>query len=398
MNELLKSLACSGTECFCWILVLFNILAVFYLVFCSFWKVTRLAKIFGWVHSGVLICVAIVTLFYHTCIYTLLATIFTGMMLMAILSIILPQQPEPRTKTEKVKSPKPMGSYVISETFDGWFVFGIYDAKRRKLIDSTYAYISIEEAKDAILACRENGLIAETEDRSGSWIQEKYIPKFEVCKYGDKYGFSLYIAEEDSVVRSEKFDKLSSCFARLQKVKENIGTTAIYMSVDKLDGSGYKKYGEIIEEPIEEEIIEEEPIEEEIVEEEIVEEKIIEEEPIEEEIVEEEIVEEEIIEEEIIEEEIIEEEPVIEEPKLPKKYIVGILWPESSKPDKIYRYSAGETSVEVGDIVVVPTFDSYNKREVIRKARVVSVECYEEGEDIILPKKAIVSVEKTSTV
>jgi hypothetical protein len=48
----------------------------------------------------------------------------------------------------------------------------------------------------------------------------------------------------------------------------------------------------------------------------------------------------------------------------------------------------------VGDIVIVPTFDSYNKREVIRKARVVSVECYEEGEDIILPKKAIISVEK----
>ena len=52
MNELLKSLACSGTECFCWILVLFNILAVFYLVFCSFWKVSKLVKIFGWVHSG----------------------------------------------------------------------------------------------------------------------------------------------------------------------------------------------------------------------------------------------------------------------------------------------------------------------------------------------------------
>ena len=205
MNELLKSLACSGTECFCWILVLFNILAVFYLVFCSFWKVSRLVRIFGWVHSGVLLCVSIVTLFYHTCIYTLLATIFTGMMLMAILSIILPQQPETRTKTEKVKPPKPTGSYVISETYDGWFVFGIYDAKRRKLIDSTYSYVSVEKAKEAILACRENGLIAETEDRSGSWIQEKFIPKFEVCKYGNKYGFSLYITEKDPIVHSEEF-------------------------------------------------------------------------------------------------------------------------------------------------------------------------------------------------
>ena len=393
MNELLKSLACSGTECFCWMLVLFNILAVFYLVFCSFWKVSRLVKIFGWVHSGVLICIAIITLFYHTCIYTLLATIFTGMMLMAILSIILPQQPEPRTKTEKIKPPKPMGSYVISETFDGWFVFGIYDAKRRKLIDSTYSYVSVEKAKEAILACRENGLIAETEDRSGSWIQEKYIPKFEVCKYGERYGFSLYIVEEDSIVHSEEFDKLSSCLARLEKVKENIGTTEIYMSVDKLDGAGYKKWGEIVEEPVEEEPVVEEPVVEEPVEEEPIVEEPIEEDPVEEEPVEEEPVVEEPVVEEPVEEEPI-EEPIIEEPELPKKHIVGIVWPESSNPDRIYRYNAGETSIEVGDIVIVPTFDSYNKREVIRKARVVSVECYEEGEDIILPKKAIISVEK----
>ena len=77
MNELLKSLACSGSECLCWILVLFNIFAVFFLVFCSFWKVSRLAKIGGWVYSGVLVCLTILILFFHTCIYTLLATIFT---------------------------------------------------------------------------------------------------------------------------------------------------------------------------------------------------------------------------------------------------------------------------------------------------------------------------------
>ena len=257
MNELLKSLVCSGTECFCWILVLFNILAVFYLVFCSFWKISKLVKIFGWVCSGVLICVAIATLFYHTCIYTLLATIFTGMMLMAILSIILPQQPETRTKTQRVKRPKPMGSYVISQTYDGWFAFGIYDAKRRNLINSTYVYDSVEKAKKAIHACRENALIAETEDRSGSWIQEKYTPKFEVRQYGDKYGFSLYIAEEDSVVRSEVFNKLRSCSTRLEKVKANIGTTAIYMSVDKIDGAAYKKCREVSEESTEKKIVEE---------------------------------------------------------------------------------------------------------------------------------------------
>ena len=78
MNELLKSMVCSGSECLSWIIVLFNIFAVFFLVFCSFWRISKMVKIIGWVYSGVLICVTILTLFFHTCIYTLLATIFTS--------------------------------------------------------------------------------------------------------------------------------------------------------------------------------------------------------------------------------------------------------------------------------------------------------------------------------
>ena len=139
MNELMKSLACSGSECFCWILVLLNIFAVFYLVFCSFWKVSRLVKLNGWVYSGILIGITILVLFFHTCIYTLLATIFSGMMLMGILSIVLPQQQEPREKAENTKVTNAMGAYVISETFDGWFAFALYDEKRKLLVSSTYA-------------------------------------------------------------------------------------------------------------------------------------------------------------------------------------------------------------------------------------------------------------------
>ena len=381
MNELLKSLACSGSECLCWILVLLNIFAVFYLVFCSFWKVSRMVKISGWVYSGLLICVTILILFFHTCIYTLLATIFTGMMLMAILSIILPQQGEPREKIEKVKAQKPMGAYVISETFDGWFAFGLYDSKRKNLVKSTYAYDSIESAKEAIASCHDNGIVAETEDRSGIWIQEKYIPKFEICKYGEMYGFSLRVFEEDSIVHSESFSKIGTCLSVLEKVKANVGTSDIYMSIEKISGDGYKKWGVIEEEPVEEPV-EEEPV----VEEPVVEEPVVEEEP---------IVEEPVVEEPVVEEPVV-EEPVVEEPELPKKCIVGVVWPESSNPDRIYRYQVPEGSAEVGDIVTAPTFDSHNKKEVVRKACVISVEYYEEGKNIVLPKKSIISVEKES--
>ena len=243
MNELLKSLVCSGSECFCWILVLFNIFAVYYLMFCSFWKVSMLVKIIGWVYSGVLICSTILILFCHTCIFTLLATIFTGMMLMAMFSIIVPQQPQLSEKTEKIKAPKPMGAYVISETRDGWFTFGLYDSKRKHLVSSTYAYASIEAAKEAVASCRENGLIAETDDQTGVWIQEKFIPKFEIYKDGEEYGFFLRVMEEDSMIHSKKFGRIGPCLSLLEKVKANVGTTTLYMSIEKISGDGFKKWG-----------------------------------------------------------------------------------------------------------------------------------------------------------
>ena len=62
-------MACSGSECLCWILVLLNIFAVFYLVFCSFWKISGLTKIIGWTYSGVLIGATGLIMFFHTCIY-----------------------------------------------------------------------------------------------------------------------------------------------------------------------------------------------------------------------------------------------------------------------------------------------------------------------------------------
>ena len=381
MNELLKSMACSGSECLCWILVLFNIFAVFYLVFCSFWKVSKLVKINGWVYSGVLICTAIVILFFHTCIYSLLATLFTGMMLMAILSIILPQQEEQREKKDKVKALKPIGAYVISETFDGRFVFGLYDSKRRKLVDSTYSYDSIETAKDEIDSCRENGIIAETEDRSGLWIQEKYIPKFEIRKCGEGYNFSLYATEEDSVIHSRKFSKIASCLACLEKVKANIGSADVYMSVVKVSGDGYKKWG-LKEESVEEEPAEEIPAEEAPVDEVPVEEKTIEEKP---------------VKEEFIEEAPAEEAPAAaEEACKQRKCIVGVMWPENTESDKIYRYHVQGETVKIGDIVTAPTFDLFNKKEVVRKARVVEVVYYEDGDNVSLPQKSIISVEKKS--
>ena len=357
MNELLKSLACSGSECLCWILVLFNIFAVFFLVFCSFWKVSRLAKIGGWVYSGVLVCLTILILFFHTCIYTLLATIFTGMMLMAILSVILPQQGEPREKTEKEKAPKPMGAYLISETFDGWFVFGLYDSKRRKLVRSTYAYSSVEAAKEAIASCRENGKNAETEDRSGTWLQEKYVPKYEIRRYGEYFGFALYVFEEDSIIHSEMFNKIGRCLSRLAKVRENVSTADIYMSVDKVSGNDYKRWGWIEEEPV--------------------------------------------VEEPVIEEPVI-EEPVVEEPAPAKKCIV--VWADGKTSDRVFRYKVVGSNPDEDNTVVIPVSRPVVTEAIVGESRVLNVEYYKDaaagdttaGGAVGQPKKAVISIQKKS--
>ena len=150
MDKFLESIACSGNECLCWILVLLNILTIFYLVFCSFWKVTRVVKVSGWAWAAVLLCTTVGILFFHTCIYTLLTTIFTAMMQMAIMAVVLPSELGAERGEIARPAAKAPGSYVISETEDGRYAFAVYDASRRFLVDSYHSYATLQKAKSEI--------------------------------------------------------------------------------------------------------------------------------------------------------------------------------------------------------------------------------------------------------
>jgi hypothetical protein len=57
-----------------------------------------------------------------------------------------------------------------------------------------------------------------------------------------------------------------------------------------------------------------------------------------------------------------EEEPGIE--------VVGVVWPEKTKNNKVYRYDPNGESLTEGDMVLVPTRDAGKERDVIRKAAV----------------------------
>ena len=50
--------------------------------------------------------------------------------------------------------------------------------------------------------------------------------------------------------------------------------------------------------------------------------------------------------------------------------VIGVVWPEKAKNNKVYRYDPNGEQLEKGDLVLVPTRDVHKNREVIRKAAV----------------------------
>ena len=50
--------------------------------------------------------------------------------------------------------------------------------------------------------------------------------------------------------------------------------------------------------------------------------------------------------------------------------VVGVVWPERKKNNKVYRYDPNGETLAEGDMVLVPTRDAARERDVIRKAAV----------------------------
>lgn len=67
----------------------------------------------------------------------------------------------------------------------------------------------------------------------------------------------LRVFEEDSIIHSKTFSMLASCLNFLEATKAHIDTTEIYMSLEKIGGDNYKKWGIDPEESIEEEPVSE---------------------------------------------------------------------------------------------------------------------------------------------
>ena len=87
----LASLCSDPEKCLCWLMILLDIFSIFYLVFVSFYRVTKIVRVIGWVWLGALLTADVVIMVIHMCILTLLCFLFTVMIMVAMLSVVLPK-------------------------------------------------------------------------------------------------------------------------------------------------------------------------------------------------------------------------------------------------------------------------------------------------------------------
>ncbi|MBQ9513679.1 MAG: hypothetical protein IJR66_01675 [Clostridia bacterium] len=206
----LSNFACSAEECLCWIIILLNILTIFYLVFCAWFKVTKAVRVIGYVWASALAVGSVAVVALHTCIFTILSTVFTGLVIMAVLSVAF-NKGVFANESEEEKPVKASGSYVIHETDGHHYVFVLYDTKKKAIAKSCFKYISISETKEAIELCRKNGFIAAVEDRTKNWIEFVNHPKFELVNIDGKFSFTMSLINETVIIKSETFDDYEQC-------------------------------------------------------------------------------------------------------------------------------------------------------------------------------------------
>lgn len=235
MNSLLSSgtglldLACSAEDCLCWIIILLNLLTIFYLVFCAFFVVTKPVKVIGYVWASALAVGTVAVVAIHTCIFTILAAVFTALILMAVLSVVFGKGVLERTEVEE-KQVRPSGSYVIHKTDKGNYAFVLYDNKKSAIAKSCLTYNNVDETKAAIEICRKNGYIAAVEDRTKNWIEFVNHPKFELFEQDGKYCFVMSLTVDNKILKSETFGEYEQCKKTMQSALSAVLSNKIYFA------------------------------------------------------------------------------------------------------------------------------------------------------------------------
>ena len=77
--------------------------------------------------------------------------------------------------------------------------------------------------------------------------------------------------------------------------------------------------------------------------------------------------------------------------------VIGVVWPERARHNKVYRYDPSGERVTNGDIVLVPTRDAAQNRNVIRKATVAHGNHKVDPEHLHHPLKKIIGIVRRKT-
>ena len=236
-------LICNTDECLSFIIVFLNLLTIFYLVYSSYKKITKLTRIFGYLWSCLIMCASIVVLVLHTCVFTIAGTVFTGMAIIAVLSMIFESKKDEKTNHNEVEGvKKDIGCYVIFPTTDNNFVFGLHNKKNELLALSKYKYKTIDQTKEAISILQLSGGNCEFEDLTQNWTIDAKHPKFKMYLKKQKYFFEFAAREDLTLLKSDAIDDAAVCLKMVKDARMCITSRIIYFATSKKDIKIGKKH------------------------------------------------------------------------------------------------------------------------------------------------------------
>ena len=245
-NSIFSKLLCDTDSCLSYIIILLDILSVFYLVFCSYYKITKRVRLIGYIWSAILLCSTVIIMFFHTCIFTITGVVFTIMIEMAMLSVVFnhDKSSENNTSIEKTNENKKknVGCYVIFPTNDNNFVFGLHNKKNELLAMSTYKYSSVEEAKDAINLSKTSGNNCEFEDLTKNWVADAKHPKFSMYLKKQKFFFELAVNNTLTILKSDAIDEATDCLKMVKDARVCVTSNTLYFATSKEDVKNGKRF------------------------------------------------------------------------------------------------------------------------------------------------------------
>ncbi len=243
-ESIFSKLLCDTDSCLSFIIIFLDILSVFYLVFCSYYKITKTVRLIGYIWASFLLCSTVTIMFIHTCIFTVMGVMFTIMIEMPILSIAIRYNKLVEGKEEKEveTKKKDVGCYVIFPTNDNKFVFGLHNKRGELLAMSTFKYSNVEETKDAIAFTRTSGDGCEFEDTTQNWTLDTKHPKFVMYLKKQKYYFEFAVNEDLSMLKSDAISESAVSLKMVKEARKCITSNVIYFATSKEDVKVGKKF------------------------------------------------------------------------------------------------------------------------------------------------------------